>query len=135
MIGARINRICFFVLIGKMLKHSEVFMNRDQTQLQAAHDLGEAILRFIKAIDFPGMEVDRTHSGKTAELSPPVVSPTPLQSQNNENRLIRVGEAAEILSLGRSMIYQMMTNGKLPSVKIGGARRLRLSDVLKLIDE
>ena len=37
-------------------------MNRDQTQLQAAHDLGEAILRFIQAIDFPGMEVDRTHS-------------------------------------------------------------------------
>jgi excisionase family DNA binding protein len=40
-----------------------------------------------------------------------------------------VGEAAELLTLSRSRLYELMYAGSLPSVKIGGARRIRKSDL------
>jgi excisionase family DNA binding protein len=41
--------------------------------------------------------------------------------------LVRVEEAARLLSLSRSMIYEMMNNGELPSVRCGAARRIPLA--------
>ena len=38
-------------------------------------------------------------------------------------------QAAEMLSLHRSMIYKLMASGELPSLKVGRARRIRLSDI------
>ncbi len=38
--------------------------------------------------------------------------------------LVRVEEAARILSLSRSTIYQMLESGELPSVRRGAARRI-----------
>ena len=38
--------------------------------------------------------------------------------------LLRPAEAAVVLSLGRSKVYELMRLGLLPSVKIGGARRI-----------
>jgi excisionase family DNA binding protein len=42
----------------------------------------------------------------------------------HEPLLIRIEEAARILSLSRSTIYEMMDSGELPSVRRGAARRI-----------
>jgi excisionase family DNA binding protein len=96
-------------------------MQIDHRQLEAAHQLGEAILRFIKVIE----------TSKKVEES---AEPSEKVPHQVENRLLRVGEAAQILSLGTSTIYDLMAKGHLPSVKIGNARRLKLSEVMKLLD-
>jgi excisionase family DNA binding protein len=44
-----------------------------------------------------------------------------------EPLLVRVEEAARILSLSRSTIYEMMDRGELPSVRCGAARRIPLA--------
>ena len=41
-----------------------------------------------------------------------------------EPLLVRVEEAARLLSLSRSTIYEMMDAGELPSVRRGSARRI-----------
>ncbi|AYV28461.1 helix-turn-helix domain-containing protein [Streptomyces goshikiensis] len=43
--------------------------------------------------------------------------------------LCTVDVAAELLSLGRSTVYELMAAGELPFVKVGRARRIRRSDV------
>lgn len=35
--------------------------------------------------------------------------------------LLRIEEAADLLSIGRSTIYDLLNRGELPSVRIGGA--------------
>ena len=47
--------------------------------------------------------------------------------------LVRVEEAAHILSLGRTMIYELLANGQLPSVTIGTARRIPLAALEKWV--
>ena len=44
-----------------------------------------------------------------------------------EPLLVRVEEAARILSLSRSTIYEMMDSGELPSVRRGAARRIPIA--------
>jgi excisionase family DNA binding protein len=44
--------------------------------------------------------------------------------------LVRVVEAAEMLSLGRSKTYALVQAGEIPSVKIGGSVRIPV-DALK----
>lgn len=46
-----------------------------------------------------------------------------------EPLLVRVEEAARILSLSRSTIYEMLDSGELPSVRRGSARRIPLAAV------
>jgi excisionase family DNA binding protein len=41
-----------------------------------------------------------------------------------EQLLLRPGEAARVLSLGRSKLYELLASGELPSVKIGRATRI-----------
>lgn len=114
----RIHLISSFFTLG-------IPMELDQRQLQAAHQLGEAILRFVKAVESP----------KQVDFRPvSTVQPTESPADKIENRLLRVGEVAEMLSLGRSMIYELMNSGRLPSVKIGNARRIKLNEALKLLD-
>jgi len=48
----------------------------------------------------------------------------PQEQQLIEPLLVRVEEAARILSLSRSTIYEMMDSGELPSVRRGAARRI-----------
>lgn len=45
-----------------------------------------------------------------------------------------VPTVAKFLSLSRSKIYQLMDSGELPYIKIGSSRRVRWSDVYKLVD-
>jgi excisionase family DNA binding protein len=39
-------------------------------------------------------------------------------------RLIRVEEAAKLLNIGRSAVYDLIRSGRLRSVKIGKSRRI-----------
>jgi excisionase family DNA binding protein len=54
-----------------------------------------------------------------AEQNPQTVALEPL--------LVRVEEAARLLSLSRSTIYEMLDRGELPSVRCGAARRIPLA--------
>ena len=54
-----------------------------------------------------------------AEQNPQTVAIEPL--------LVRVEEAARLLSLSRSTIYEMLDRGELPSVRRGTARRIPLA--------
>ncbi len=51
-----------------------------------------------------------------------------------EALLLKVEDAARLLSLGRSFTYSLISKGELPSVKIGGARRVALADVERFIE-
>jgi excisionase family DNA binding protein len=46
------------------------------------------------------------------------------QAARPEPLLVRVEEAARLLSLSRSTIYEMLDAGELPSVRRGAARRI-----------
>jgi len=50
------------------------------------------------------------------KMNTPEQQPQPL--------LVRVEEAARLLSLSRSTLYEMLASGELPSVKFGAARRV-----------
>ncbi len=50
-----------------------------------------------------------------------------------ETLLIDVGEAARRLRLGRSITYELLRTGQLRSVKIGGARRILVSDLADFV--
>jgi excisionase family DNA binding protein len=47
----------------------------------------------------------------------------------SELRLFTVVEVAKVLSIGRSKVYELLYAGDLKSVKIGGSRRVRYSDL------
>jgi excisionase family DNA binding protein len=51
-----------------------------------------------------------------------------------EQRLQPVSKVAEFLCLSRSKVYGLMEQGELPFVKLGKSRRVRWSDVLKLVE-
>ncbi|MBY8332390.1 helix-turn-helix domain-containing protein [Qipengyuania pacifica] len=46
-----------------------------------------------------------------------------------------VAEAASVTGLGRTMIYGLMKDGHLPSIKLKGRRLIRASDLRNLIGE
>lgn len=50
-----------------------------------------------------------------------------------ETLLLKVEEAARRLSLGRSVTYRYVQTGALKSVKLGGARRIVVSDLHEFI--
>jgi excisionase family DNA binding protein len=53
----------------------------------------------------------------------------------NEKLLFRVNEAADALSLSRSKVYQLINEGKIPAVHIGGVLRVHVGALQALIDE
>ncbi len=42
-------------------------------------------------------------------------------------KLLTVGEAAQAMGIGRSMLYQLVMRGDIPSIKIGRARRISVT--------
>src|SRR5262245_29909219 len=50
-----------------------------------------------------------------------------------DHGLLRVQEAARLLGLSRSMLYQLMDKGELPYVKFGKARRLNRQCLLEYV--
>jgi excisionase family DNA binding protein len=62
-------------------------------------------------------------------------SPSSLRSRAAPDKMFfTVAETAGALSLARTTVYGLMETGQLPYVKIGRARRVRLDDVVKLIE-
>ena len=57
-----------------------------------------------------------------------------VQSKVEPQKLVRISEAAEFLSVSRSSVYGMMASGVLPFVKLGRSRRVRWADVFRLIE-
>jgi excisionase family DNA binding protein len=49
-------------------------------------------------------------------------------------RLINVSEAAEIIGLSRSKVYELLADGLLPSIRIGRTRRIDVADLDAFID-
>lgn len=49
--------------------------------------------------------------------------------------LVRVEEAARLLSLSRSTVYAMVQKGDIPSVKCGSARRIAVTAIEQWIRE
>lgn len=43
--------------------------------------------------------------------------------------LLRPDDAASVLSIGRSKLYELLASGRLASVMIDGCRRVRLEDI------
>ncbi|MFK4118446.1 helix-turn-helix domain-containing protein [Streptomyces longwoodensis] len=43
--------------------------------------------------------------------------------------LYKPEEAAEVLAIGRSMVYELMADGALTYIKLGRARRIRRTDL------
>ena len=43
---------------------------------------------------------------------------------SREPWLLRVEEAAELVGVSRSFLYNLISSGQLPSVRIGGCRRI-----------
>ena len=50
-----------------------------------------------------------------------------------EELLITVPEASRRLSMGRSTVYELMREGLLPSVRVGGSRRILASDLAEFV--
>jgi predicted DNA-binding transcriptional regulator AlpA len=49
-------------------------------------------------------------------------------------RLLKAVDVARILNVSRAFAYQLMNRGVLPTVKILGARRVQLEDLLRFIE-
>lgn len=43
--------------------------------------------------------------------------------------MLKVSDVAERLAIGRARVYELMADGSLLSVKIGGSRRIRAGDL------
>ncbi|MBW3659612.1 MAG: helix-turn-helix domain-containing protein [Actinobacteria bacterium] len=49
-------------------------------------------------------------------------------------RLITVVEAAEMIGLSRSKVYELLADGHLPSIRIGRTRRIDVTDLDAFIE-
>jgi len=56
------------------------------------------------------------------------------QVSHEEVQLLTVLEVAHLLRLSRSKVYVLMSNGELPSVKLGGSRRIKLRSLKELLE-
>ncbi|MFX4294217.1 helix-turn-helix domain-containing protein [Streptomyces bohaiensis] len=104
--------------------HQGVWRNLSATPRPSATDSpplnwGVAVWRMLR---IPGgrTRAARRHRGGNAVSS--AVKPT-------DRALFTVQETAEILSCGRSTVYELMAAGALPFVKLGRSRRVRRSDI------
>lgn len=55
----------------------------------------------------------------------------PAQAEN----LLKAKDIARILNISRAFAYRLMQTGEIRTVKIGGARRVRKSDLVTFIEE
>ena len=60
---------------------------------------------------------------------PPAPQPRNLRTSTESEVLLTPTEAAEILKIGRSKLYELMARGLINSVKLGRCRRFRRSDL------
>jgi excisionase family DNA binding protein len=81
-----------------------------------------------KDLDSCGADVCRSLvRGESAETSEMSAKVRPLLGKDLQ--LFTVVEVSQFLGIGRSKVYELMYRGELRSVKIGGSRRIRYSDL------
>jgi excisionase family DNA binding protein len=56
------------------------------------------------------------------------------QSAPVEPLLITMEDAARRLSVGRTLIYEQVRRGKLPSIRVGRCRRIALIDLERFVE-
>jgi excisionase family DNA binding protein len=69
------------------------------------------------------LPVENLSADETCASRVPKMTPQPPQL------LLRVSEAADVLGICRSRVYELLYAGTLPSVKLGNSRRIRHSDL------
>jgi excisionase family DNA binding protein len=52
-----------------------------------------------------------------------------------DNLLLKVPEVAQRLGISRAKVYELFAQGQLPSVKIGGCRRVRAQDLAAYVND
>jgi excisionase family DNA binding protein len=52
-----------------------------------------------------------------------------MEREQLDTQMLTVLDVAERLVIGRSRVYELMANGSLRSVRIGGSRRIKLVDL------
>jgi excisionase family DNA binding protein len=52
-----------------------------------------------------------------------------------EKLLYRVEEVAELTGLGRTILYQLLRDGRLGSVRIGAARRIPRAALIQFVEQ
>lgn len=52
-----------------------------------------------------------------------------------EKLLLRPAEAAEVLGIGRSKLYELISTGALPSIRVGHSRRIPIESLRRWIAE
>jgi prophage regulatory protein len=52
-----------------------------------------------------------------------------------ESILLRAEEVAELLGLGRTKVFELLTSGELPTVRIGRCVRVRREDVTRWVND
>ena len=62
-------------------------------------------------------------------------SGTPPHRESDRPLLVTVLEAAELMSVGRTTIYQLLEEGHLPSVLIGKSRRIPISAIHQYVEQ
>ncbi|MCB1403171.1 MAG: AlpA family phage regulatory protein [Rhodobacteraceae bacterium] len=63
------------------------------------------------------------------------LSPAPATAESQADRLLRLSDVVELMSLCRATVYRMVATGSFPApVKIAGASRWRASEVARFIE-
>ena len=57
-----------------------------------------------------------------------------MENLHGERLLLRPGEAAEALGLGRATVYALLLSGELRSVRIGRARRISVAALRDFVE-
>jgi excisionase family DNA binding protein len=52
-----------------------------------------------------------------------------------ESLLYTIKQTATLLNIGRSTVYNLMDQGKLASVKVGGSRRITRQAIIKYVED
>jgi excisionase family DNA binding protein len=71
--------------------------------------------------------MNETEDGHASGVRRAVVAPFKL--------LVTPEEAAVILSVGRTRIFELIANGQLPSVRIGASRRIPMGGLEQLVEQ
>ena len=64
----------------------------------------------------------------------PISHPHTITALMESSQLITVDEAIQLLKVSRTKIYHLMNSGRLVSVKIDTARRIKLASALAFIE-
>lgn len=66
---------------------------------------------------------------------PTAVPPDPRQPEERGSLLVTVPDAAALLAVSRSKMYEVIGEGNIATVEIGRARRVWVRDLLAYIEE